>query len=226
MELAKELTALAGHRGPIHDLLVSRDGKRLLSASEDSTVLVWDVGSLPPLPPSEEIHLEAHDLEALGKDLESADAARAFKAIVRLAKAPSQSIPWLDARLKATTFDPARVADLFKQLDSDDFATRKNAEEQLASLGDKIEQLLRKAAENNPSVDVRRAAERLLDGLKNRNVPSARLAEFRAVELLERIGSSEARMLLERLSKGDDETRLTVEAKGALHRLGKDVPRP
>src|SRR5947209_14100421 len=36
---------LAGYRGPVLSVCVSADGKRLLSASYDTTVRVWDVES-------------------------------------------------------------------------------------------------------------------------------------------------------------------------------------
>jgi WD40 repeat protein len=43
----KATWAFTGHRGRVASLAFSRDGKRLASASEDSTVLVWDVSAKP-----------------------------------------------------------------------------------------------------------------------------------------------------------------------------------
>ena len=42
----KELGRVKAHRGSITALAFSPDGKRLLSASEDATALVWDVAAL------------------------------------------------------------------------------------------------------------------------------------------------------------------------------------
>jgi hypothetical protein len=44
---------------------------------------------------------------------------------------------------------------------------------------------------------------------------------LRAIELLERLGTPEARKLLERLGQGSPEAWLTQEAKASLGRLGK-----
>jgi hypothetical protein len=45
------------------------------------------------------------------------------------------------------------------------------------------------------------------------------LQQARAVEVLERIGSAEARRLLEALAGGDDRAPLTLDARAALRRL-------
>ena len=39
----KEVRLFEGHRGPVKALAFSPDGKRLATASRDSTVLIWDV---------------------------------------------------------------------------------------------------------------------------------------------------------------------------------------
>ena len=48
-----------------------------------------------------------------------------------------------------------------------------------------------------------------------------RLREFRAVEVLEGIGTEDARQVLEAIGKGDAESLLTLEAKGTRRRMMK-----
>lgn len=43
VETQKELAVLAGHKGNVHALGFSNDGKKLVSSSSDGTVLVWDL---------------------------------------------------------------------------------------------------------------------------------------------------------------------------------------
>jgi hypothetical protein len=50
------------------------------------------------------------------------------------------------------------------------------------------------------------------------------LRPLRAVEVLERINTAEARRLLERLSKGQPEALLTVDAAASLQRLTRRPP--
>jgi hypothetical protein len=48
----------------------------------------------------------------------------------------------------------------------------------------------------------------------------------RAVELLERIGTAEARQVLDVLASGSSEAHLTLQAQAALLRLEKRLPSP
>ena len=54
----------------------------------------------------------------------------------------------------------------------------------------------------------------------------ARLREVRTVAVLERVGSAEAREVLERLAAGEPSASLTREAHSALERLRRITPKP
>jgi hypothetical protein len=60
--------------------------------------------------------------------------------------------------------------------------------------------------------------EQLLERLK---APSESLRPFRALEVLEHLGTPEAQQVLESLAQGAPEARLTQEAKASLERLAK-----
>ena len=54
--------------------------------------------------------------------------------------------------------------------------------------------------------------------------PPERLREWRALEVLEQIGTPEARAVLKALAEGAPAARLTQGAKVALERLAKRLP--
>ena len=81
--------------------------------------------------------------------------------------------------------------------------------------------ILRAILVGQPSAELRRRVEELLRKLDGPMLASRRLRDLRAVELLERIGTAEARQVLERTAKGTVEARLTREAKASLERLAK-----
>src|SRR5262249_42422892 len=45
----KKLGAFAGHRGPVNSLCLTPDGKRLVTGSDDKSVIVWDVKTQKPV---------------------------------------------------------------------------------------------------------------------------------------------------------------------------------
>jgi RNA polymerase sigma factor (sigma-70 family) len=209
-----------GHQGGISALLFSTDGKRLVSGSTDTTALVWDLtrrnGKRQPL--------GAADLDACWAALASADAERADQAIGRLAASPTEMLPYLEKRLQpAVRADARRVARLIADLDSDQFVVRKQAADELEKLGEAATAMYRTALAGNPSLELRRRLEALLEKQdQERRMPSLeRLRILRALEALELAGTPKARQLLQKLTGGAPEACLTREAKAALERLAR-----
>ncbi|HEY7313890.1 MAG TPA: WD40 repeat domain-containing protein, partial [Gemmataceae bacterium] len=194
------------------------DGRRLASASSDTTVLVWDVSELatrrrPPGKP-----LTAADLEALWRDLASGDAARAYQAILRLADDPAHSVPFLAQRLRPVPQVTAdRIARLVAELDDARFAVRERAARELSGLGDVAEPALQRVLRGQPSAEVARQARDLLGKLRG----PAWLREQRALEAVEHAGTPEARQLLEKLAQGEPQAELTRQARVAAQRLAR-----
>jgi WD40 repeat protein len=208
-----------GHDGEAWSLAFSPDGKRLVSGGRDSTALVWDVtggaGAGPARP-----GLSPRELEDLWTRLGNADGAKAYNAVWLLAASPRQSLPVLKKRLRPVEeADLQRVARLVADLDSKRFAVRENAAHELDRLGESAGPALRKVLDGRPAPEVRRRVEQLLKQLSPPVSSAALLRGLRAIEVLEHIGTAEARQVLKDLTKGMLATRLTEEAKAALDRL-------
>ena len=129
-----------------------------------------------------------------------------------------QSVAYLGQQLRPVSApDAAKIAAWVRDLDADDFATRREAARELERLGDLAEPALRKVLEGMPSPELRRQVTRLLERLAGFSPEDLR--RVRAVEALELTGTPEARKVLQALAKGAPEARLTREAMASLERL-------
>jgi hypothetical protein len=79
---------------------------------------------------------------------------------------------------------------------------------------------LREALRGKTSAEVAQRLRRLIDATEG--WPAERLREWRALEVLEQMGTPEASRLLEELAKGVPTARQTVAAKAALARMAKE----
>jgi hypothetical protein len=98
--------------------------------------------------------------------------------------------------LKPAEADGTQVARLIAELDDDDFATRERTSAELAASGEAAAAALRAALVGGPSAEVRLRLKRLLQGLKEANHPAEVVREVRGVEVLEQVGTREARRVL------------------------------
>jgi hypothetical protein len=150
--------------------------------------------------------------------LADADAAKAWRAVWRLANAPQDALAFLRGRVKPY---PTAAADVTRKLladvDSDSFKVREAAVKRLKELGLQAEPALRSALGAKPSLEQRRRIEELLAALREPSPPTAEeLRQLRALIVLERIGTPDARWLLEEVAKGPESARLTRQARAAL----------
>jgi hypothetical protein len=148
------------------------------------------------------------------------DAWKANEAVWRLKMAGKPAVAFLSKRLLAATpLDLQRVARLILELNSDQFVVRERATEQLASFGQAAEASLRKALAGCPSPEVRERIASLLSRIRKLSLEESRV--LRAIEVLEWVGTPDAKHALTILAAGSEDSRLTVEAKISLERLNK-----
>jgi hypothetical protein len=197
-------------------LAFTRDG-RLATGHPDGTILLWDL----PLPSSAAGLLAAKELHRLWTDLAGTDAARAWRAVWRLADSPQAAVPLLRRQLKRFPPAPADLTRrLLAELDDKSFTRRQGATAKLKELGPAAIPALLQALHTTPSPEQSKRIEKLLAELR---VPppltANELRKLRAVTVLERIANPEARRLLADLAKGVEAARLTRVAMAALGRL-------
>jgi WD40 repeat protein len=213
----KELYRFKGFDAQVTSLAFSPDGRQLVSGLSDSTLLVWDVAAIRSK--DRPAALDAASIRQAWNDL-AGDARKAFAARWALSAAPDQTVSLLRERLQPIqAADPQRLRRLLADLDSEQFAAREKARGELAELGELAEPALRQILADKPSLEARRLIQALLDNLRAPVTRPALLQSLRAVALLEDLGTLPARELLEELTKGAPEARLTREAKAALQRL-------
>jgi RNA polymerase sigma factor (sigma-70 family) len=208
-------------------LAFAPDGRTLATGHLDGTVLLWKV------PPAAEAPKEiaASDRDGLWADLGSAAPATAREAVERLARQPAAALALFKGRFlpAAAPPDPALAA-LVRDLDSDNFATREEATRKLRGHGARAEPALRRELAATASPEVRRRIEKILASV---TPPPLRLPlegdtlrGVRAVEVLERVGTPEARQLLQAWADQTRDVHLSAEARVALGRAGGSEPRP
>jgi WD40 repeat protein len=210
----RRLTTLDGHRGPVTALAFAPDGRRLISGGMDTVALVWEV---PPRPREPAAAPAAAQADALWADLADADAAKAYRALGAWLAAPESAVATF-RRLRPPTqsVDAERVRRLIADLDSDQYAVREKASNELRALGPAAGEPLRRALAKSHSVEAGRRIEAVLAGC-----PDEDLRGRRAVEVLEAAGTPAARALLTEWAKGDPAAAPTREATAALTRLGR-----
>jgi hypothetical protein len=139
---------------------------------------------------------------------------------------PQQAQAFLQKSLLPTPApDPILLASLVKDLGSDQFTVRDKAARSLEALEEVASPVLNKALSAPVTLETRRRIERLLNLLKTPLVSPNKVRELRAVEVLERIDTPEARQVLHVLSHGATGARLTDDAKASLERLTKSKAR-
>ncbi|MBI1830664.1 MAG: WD40 repeat domain-containing protein, partial [Planctomycetes bacterium] len=221
-----------GHAGWATGVAVSPDGRTLLSCGIDTTVLMWPIDSFVKGKPVR-ARLSAQEWKARlagapaatwdrrWADLASPDAAKAYEATWGLIAEPKETVTALQKWIGVMSGEP--IDRWIADLDHTEFVRREEANKQLERLGRLAELSLREALNGKLSVEARRRIERLLAlreaGLARGIDEGLRL--LRAIEVLEYIGTPEARGVLEALAVNAPSRELGREAKASIARLAK-----
>jgi hypothetical protein len=200
------------------------DGRRAVTIMADGSALLWDLGHAEWLSKD----AGAKEFAVWWADLAAEDAGRAYAAIWQLADAPAPAaVAFLRERLKpATAAEFTEVQKRIAELDSDTFEVREKAFQRLKELGDVALPALRTAMDERPPLEMRRRLEQLVSGLKDLIRSPEVLRQVRAVQVLERIASKEARGLLAELAGGMTGAPQTRDANAALQRLSRGSAEP
>jgi WD40 repeat protein len=212
----QEVATFSGHDSDVIGLVFLPDGTRLVTALKNNTMLVWNVAglNLPTERPA------PRTLEQLWADL-LGSAPKAHAAIAVLAAAAEPAVVYLNDRLQAAPhLDPDKVKKHLAGLESGQFAVREEATRRLLALEAPALPAVRQALAAKPSLETRRRLEQVLAQLESPVVTAPEtVRQVRAVAVLERVGSRQARQVLTKLAQGSGEARLTQEAKASRKRL-------
>jgi dipeptidyl aminopeptidase/acylaminoacyl peptidase len=214
---------VSGHAGAVKGFAFSPDGRLFATGSDDTTALLWDLRALSLAGSPAIAELTPKTLDILWTNL-SGDSPAAYKAVARLSGFPKETVAFLGSRLSPV--EAKELDKLIVKLDDDDFETRESATNQLIALGTAAEPAVRKALVSAPSAEARVRLGNILESLKKGAEGNTNhLSQIRALEVLEAIGTPEARKLVEGLAKGAELAELTVEAKATLARMERKAHR-
>jgi hypothetical protein len=183
----------------------------------EGDILIWDLSAATW--PTAKVDFERKPLEQLWSDLER-DARTAQKAIRALAATPVRTVLFLSRHLMPMTADRSQIEELLTDLDSNEFTRREAASRNLARIRDRVAPRLRQALQDKPSLELRKRIEVILAEPKESPVETVRT--LRAIDVLERANTPEARRILEKLSR----SAATVEAFAAQSALQRGNQRP
>lgn len=194
-------------------LAFTPDGKTLLTSHAGGTAHAWDVSrfTCPAVNPR-----EGELWAALGSD----DGKIVGEVMVELVQTPRATVALLSKRLMpAERIDEKAIKARIAELGSTGFRTREAATVSLTAMDERAVPLLKAAAVATTVPEVGERIERVLSAIEAREIPPDWPRQLRAVELLETLGTPEAKRVLTSLAAGAPGARLTAEAERTLNRL-------
>jgi RNA polymerase sigma factor (sigma-70 family) len=218
----KTAAKFEGHQGAIGAVAFAPDGTAVATGSTDTTGLIWDVKGLSAKAGPAAAALDEKAVKARWEELASADAKTGGEAINHLVGAPREAVALLAKQLQsANPADGKRIEALIALLDSSAFKVRQKALTELLEIGDRVLPFVEKALAAKPPLEAQQRLEIVQAKLSPGALSGDRLRQVRAIEVLERISTAEAREVLQALADGAPAALPTTHAQAALARMKK-----
>ena len=207
---------ILGHQLHVFSMDFSPNGHLLATASEDAPIYLWNPYA-PEKPTSFPAKLTKEHREKLWQQLADNDAALAFKATCELIAHPSEAVPILEGGWNALPRATAKeLQNWLEELGSEDFGVRQAAGKELERVAAQHEGWLRESLQKAASLETRRRLEKILE-----QIEPQRWRLSRMLEVLEQIGTVQARQFMHLLAGQEEDERLAHEAKAGLERSAK-----
>lgn len=198
------------HDAEVVRLAFGPEGRTVASWSEDGRGYVW---TLQPKASRE----PALSLPEAWSALAAADPVAAYFAQWRMISDPNAAIVFLKGNFRpAAEIDPIKVKKMIADLDSPKFAEREAAIKVIESAGAAATPTIRDSLNGELPIETRRRLESIVAKIDD---PRSAPRGIRALQVLELIGTSEARAILATFAAGPRETVETDEARASLDRL-------
>ncbi len=214
-----ELLPALGHKSEVRAVIFAADGKSLTSFGQDNKIMTWPVAEFRKPWSVDPTKMTAKVLQGLWDDLHGDDRTAMSQAIRLLAEAPGPTVAFFREKLKPVpVVDAGLIQQMVADLRSDDFNQRKKAAVELRKLGDLALPAMRDAQQKagyDPTLAL------LTQGLESKYPTVDQLQALHAIEVLERLGTDDARKLLGELAKGAAESVLTQRVVAVLDRQPK-----
>jgi hypothetical protein len=218
--MGTELAHWAGHTEAVTCLAVAPDSSLAATGSNDGSVILWGLKEVVvPEPKPSPLEVEKQWATLRGDD----DEPEVHFAIRQFVAGKEETLALIRKEVPPVPADAqARVLKLMKDLDDDAFKTREAAETALIKLGAITVPNVQRALKGElPSVEVRRRMNRILEQLPVEALEREHQRQLRALQILERMNTAEARKLLQEIAGGAADAPLTLDAKATLDRAEK-----
>jgi hypothetical protein len=189
----------------------SPDGTRMITYFRQRYPLIYDL-FLPELARAETPDSMKNNWTAL----RSNNPLVARQAVLQLATGGDESVKFLAARLAPRKLNVQIVRESIAQLGHQSFRIREEASNRLVALGPACNRELRRALIHANSAEVRHRILRVLAEISPIIQSQETLQTVRAIEVLDRVGTSGAMAVLRKMSSGAPEAHETRAAKSAI----------
>jgi hypothetical protein len=223
-----EICRFEGHRicdSFVVSVCFDASGRKIVSASFDGKIVVWDIVQRLFGDKTPSNRLGAMELVDHWTTLGNHHSAQGYSALESLAVAPSSVLPFLKDRFgPLAAVDATLIGQWVVDLNNNDFKIRDKAMHELRKVGESARPALEKALAKDPPLEMKKRIDQLLDRLEPGRMDPERLRLLRTIQLLEKIGTAEARELLERFATGNPADPLTQDAVATLERMKRKKP--